>query len=312
MFISCGFFVVKNPRDLLKGDFRMQKHYQKVKAILGGILVANLMVAVIKLVVGSMIQSASLIADGYHSLSDGSSNIVGLIGVGLASKPVDEDHPYGHHKFETLSSLFISAMLFFIAGKILMDAAGSLMDPKMPEVTLSSVFALVFTLGVNIAISTYEYKMGKKLNSYVLMSDALHTRSDIFISSGVLLGLMAISLGMPAIVDPIISIVISGFIVKAGIEIFTQTVGVLTDRATVDPLEVEKIVMNLEYVKGVHKIRSRGSQSRIFVELHVLVNPEINVVAAHHLSHEIQDQLRELIQPELEANVHIEPYEEKR
>lgn len=289
----------------------MDQHYQKVKKILGAILVANLLVAIIKLVVGSMIQSASLVADGYHSLSDGSSNIVGLIGVGLASKPVDEDHPYGHHKFETLSSLFISAMLFFIAGKILVDATGNLMHPKAPVVTLESILALVFTLGVNIAISTYEYNAGKKLNSYVLMSDALHTRSDIFISSGVLIGLVAMSLGLPAIVDPLISIVISGFIIKAGIEIFTQTVGVLTDRATVDPVQVETIVMGLNHVKGVHKIRSRGSQSRIFVELHVLVEPEINVIAAHQLSHEIQDQLRNLIQPELEANVHIEPFEKK-
>lgn len=289
----------------------MNHHYQKVKIILGGILGANLLVAVIKLVVGTMIQSASLTADGYHSLSDGSSNIVGLIGVGLASKPVDEDHPYGHHKFETLSSLFIAAMLFIIAAKIFLDAVKNLLHPATPQVTVESILALLLTLGINIAISTYEYRMGKKLNSYVLMSDALHTRSDIFISLGVLIGLIAMTLGVPALIDPIISMVISVFIVKAGIEIFSQTVGVLTDKATVDSEQVKAVALNFPHVKDVHKIRSRGSQSGIYVELHVLVDPEINVVTAHKLSHDIQDQLRQAIQPELEANVHIEPYEEK-
>lgn len=289
----------------------MSKHYQKVKVILAGILGANLLVAFIKLVVGTMIQSASLTADGYHSLSDGSSNIVGLIGVGLASKPVDEDHPYGHHKFETLSSLFIAAMLFILAGKIFLDAIKNLLNPVAPQVTLESILALVFTLAINIGISTYEYRMGRKLNSYVLMSDALHTRSDIFISIGVFIGLIAMKMGVPAIVDPIISMVISLFIVKAGLEIFTQTVGILTDKATVEVEQVKSVVLGFTHVRDVHKIRSRGSQSGIYVELHVLVDPEINVITAHKLSHDIQDKLREVIQPELEANVHIEPYEEK-
>lgn len=291
-----------------KERFNISVHYQKVKLILWGILGANFLVAFIKLFVGLMIQSASLTADGYHSLSDGSSNIVGLIGVGFAAKPVDEDHPYGHHKFENLTSLFISAMLFFIAGKIFVDAAANLMNPKTPEVSLISLLALVFTLGVNILVSTYEYRAGKALNSYVLMSDATHTKSDIFISCGVLLTLVGVKLGLPPVIDPVISMVISVFIVKAGIEIFLPTVGILTDKATVDPDQVKSVVMAFEHVKDVHKIRSRGSQSSIYVELHVLVTPTIDVETAHKLSHDIQDELRHAIQPELEANIHIEPY----
>jgi len=100
----------------------MADNYKKVTKILWIILFANYLVSLIKIVVGNMIHSSSLVADGFHSFADGSSNIAGLIGVKIASKPVDKDHPYGHKKFEMLSSLFISGMLFFISGKIILDA----------------------------------------------------------------------------------------------------------------------------------------------------------------------------------------------
>jgi cation diffusion facilitator family transporter len=96
--------------------------YKKVRQVLWLILFANLAVAVLKIVVGTFVHSASMTADGFHSLTDGSSNIVGIIGIRLASKPVDEDHPYGHRKFETLAGLFIAGMLFFIGGKIIVEA----------------------------------------------------------------------------------------------------------------------------------------------------------------------------------------------
>ena len=135
--------------------------FRKVQLVLFVILFANLLVAALKIVVGSLINSASMTADGFHSLSDGMSNVIGLIGIRLAMKPKDSDHPYGHNKFETLAGLFISGMLFFVGGKVIYDAIGRFQNPVELDITLPSLIAMVLTLAINIVVSTMEYKKGK-------------------------------------------------------------------------------------------------------------------------------------------------------
>ena len=175
-------------------------NYKKVKQVLWIILFANFTVALLKIIIGKSIKSSSMTADGFHSISDGSSNIVGLIGITLASKPIDKDHPYGHNKFEVMSSLFIGAMLVFIAGKVVFDALSRFINVVTPNISIGSLIALIITLGINIFVCNYEYKKGKKLNSYILVSDSLHTKSDIFVSVGVLVTLIRIKLGLPSII----------------------------------------------------------------------------------------------------------------
>ena len=123
----------------------MEKRFRKIRTVLWIILFANFLSALVKMVVGSMIKSVSLTADGYHSLTDGSSNIVGLIAIYLGAKPVDEDHPYGHKKFETLAALLIAVMLGFLGCKILFGAALRLANPVLPEVSVESLLALSAT-----------------------------------------------------------------------------------------------------------------------------------------------------------------------
>ncbi|AHM57907.1 putative Co/Zn/Cd cation transporter (plasmid) [Peptoclostridium acidaminophilum DSM 3953] len=284
--------------------------YKKVKKILWIILLANLFVAVLKIVIGMMISSASMTADGYHSLSDGSSNIVGLIGISIAAKPVDEDHPYGHKKFETLSGLFIAGMLFFIAGKVILDAFGRFANPVMPEVNIESIVALVITLIINIAVSTIELREGRKLGSDILVADSTHTRSDIFISIGVLATLVGIKLGMPAIIDPIASLVVAGFILHASYEIFNHASGVLVDKSAVCDKKVCEIVMGFDEVKDVHHIRSRGREDDIHIDMHVMTDPNMTVQEAHVLSHRIEKRIKDEINHNTQVIVHIEPYVE--
>ena len=126
-----------------------KSNYRQVRWILWIILFANFCVAAIKMVVGSIIKSARLTADGYHSLTDGSSNIVGLIGIFLASRPVDADHPYGHRKMETLTGIFIAVMLTVIGVKVILDAFSRFANPEVPVVTLVSLLSLLGTLAVN-------------------------------------------------------------------------------------------------------------------------------------------------------------------
>ena len=255
--------------------------YKQVQTVLFVILIANLVVAVLKIAVGTIINSASMTADGFHSLSDGSSNIVGLIGIKLASKPKDEDHPYGHSKFETLASLFICAMLFAVAGKVIIDAIDKFRNPMPPDITLASLLVMIFTLIVNLFVTTIEYKQGKKLQSQILVSDSMHTRSDIYVSVGVLGTLVGVKLGLPPVIDPIASLIVSGFIIYAGYEIFQESRNILVDHAVVDTEEITKLVLGFKQVRGIHNIRSRGSQNYIHIDLHLLVDPDMKVEDSH-------------------------------
>ena len=289
----------------------MENNYKKVKQVLWSILFANFGVALLKIIIGTMIKSASMTADGFHSISDGTSNIVGLIGIGIASKPRDKDHPYGHDKFEVISGLFIGAMLLFLGGKIVLDALSSFRNPVVPEITTASLIALVITLIINIFVSKYEYKAGKKLNSYILISDSLHTKSDIFVSIGVLVTLIGVKLGLPPIIDPIASLVVAGFIIHASYEIFQSTIDVLVDKAIVDDEEVVKVLKEFDEIKAYHDIRSRGSENNIHLDMHVMVEPSMTVEDAHRLSHDIEDKIREITNENSQVIVHIEPYYEK-
>ena len=132
--------------------------YKKVKNILLFILVANLVVAFLKLIVGSYINSSSVLADGFHSLSDSASNIVGIVGISIAARPRDKKHPYGHTKFEMLSSLFIGIMMVFIALKIMGEAVLNIKNPESLNMTNVSIVILVITLIINIIVSKYEYR----------------------------------------------------------------------------------------------------------------------------------------------------------
>ena len=289
----------------------MENNYKKVKQVLWTILFANFGVALLKIIIGTMIKSASMTADGFHSISDGTSNIVGLIGIGIASKPRDKDHPYGHEKFEVISGLFIGAMLLFLGGKIVLDALTSFKNPVVPEITTASLIALVITLIINIFVSSYEYKEGKKLNSYILISDSVHTKSDIFVSIGVLVTLIGVKLGLPPIIDPIASLVVAGFIIHASYEIFQSTIDVLVDKAVVDDEDVVKVLKEFDEIKAYHDIRSRGSESNIHLDMHVMVEPSMTVEDAHRLSHDIEDKIREITNENSQVIVHIEPYYEK-
>lgn len=289
----------------------MQSDYRQVKRVLWLILLANFIVALLKIVVGIAIRSTSMTADGFHSIADTTSNILGIIGIILASKPTDKEHPYGHSKFEVISGLFIGAMLLFLAGKIIVDALESFRNPVVPAITIESLIALFITLFINIFVSNYEYKMGKRLNSYILISDSLHTKSDIFVSIGVLVTLLGVKFGLPIIIDPIVSLVVAGFILYASYEIFKSTINVLVDKAIIDDKDVISVLYTFKEIKTYHNIRSRGSENNIYIDMHIMVDPNMTVENAHKLSHDIEDKIRKIVNENAQVIIHIEPYYEK-
>lgn len=285
-----------------------EEMYIKVKFVLWLILFANLGVAAIKIILGYLINSTSLSTDGIHSLSDGLSNIVGIIGITIASKPVDKNHPYGHKKSEMVASLFIGVMLLILGLKTLYTGINRFIEPKDLNITLISLISLVVTIFINIFVASYERKKGKQYNSYILISDSIHTKSDILISVGVLISLLGIKLGLPLIVDSIISIIISIFILYSSYEIFKESIGILLDQAVVDEGEIIEILNSFEEIEDIHKIRSRGSSNDMYIDMHIMIDPNTTTEESHRLTHEIEAEIKSKINQNCQVIIHVEPY----
>ncbi|MDI6605310.1 MAG: cation diffusion facilitator family transporter [Thermoanaerobacteraceae bacterium] len=283
--------------------------FKKIKQVLILILFLNLLVAFLKMFYGFYINSTSLIADGYHSFSDSSGNVIGLIGICFASKPEDEDHPYGHKKFETFASIFISVMLFVVSFDILKNAYARFLNPIEPRVTIESLLIMILTLTINVFVFTYEYKQGIKLKSDILISDSLHTKSDIFVSVSVLITLLALRFGITPYIDPVMSIFISIFIIRAGIKIIKHSSDILCDRIVVDSKKIHDIAVGIKGVLACHQIRSRGREDDINIDLHIMVAPDNDIKTAHDISSELEKKLKKEIPGVGKVLIHIEPYE---
>lgn len=284
----------------------MQKQVSRVLWIT---LFLNLLVSGIKISIGLVTRIQSILADGYHSLSDSSSNIIGLISTRISNKPVDEDHAYGHQRYETLATLVIVALLVFLGIEVISKAISNLLNPTEPSFSLVAIFLMIFTLIVNMFVTFSETHFGKKYKSTILIADAKHTASDIYITIGVLTNLVAITVfNAPLWLDSITSLVIAVVIFKTAYGIFLSSSKELTDAIAVDPHEIEEVVLKNIYVEEVHKIRSRKSGNHVFIDFHVKTDPQMLLVQAHQLSHDLEDSLKQAFDGyEVSAVVHVEP-----
>ncbi|MCX5702750.1 MAG: cation diffusion facilitator family transporter [Candidatus Omnitrophica bacterium] len=283
------------------------KHYSRIRRILIGILVLNWAVALAKIIYGLMSRCESMTADGFHSLSDGASNIIGLVGIHFACQPIDRDHPYGHKKYETFFSLGISALLFILAFNLAKGGVIHLFNPTSPKIDIKNFVIMAATMCINLGVMTYEYRKGKILQSDLLISDSMHTKADIFTSLAVIIALIAVKLGYP-IIDPIVTVIIALFIVHAGYDIMQQSSRVLCDTAVfMDVKRIEDTVLQIKGVKTCHKIRTRGRPDDIYVDLHVQVNPGMHIDDAHKVSYAIEEALKKNIPEITDVVVHMEP-----
>jgi len=290
----------------------MNKIYAQIKKVLWWILLANLAVAIAKILVGMSINSTSVLADGFHSVTDGSGNIVGLIGIAFASKPVDQDHPYGHAKYEMLGSLIIAAVLVFLSFEIVLEAYSKFMNPVTPNISALSLIVMVSTLAINLFVTIIEHKEGVRLGSTILTSDAMHTRSDVFVTIGVIISLVMVKLGLPIWIDPLVSLVVVAFILKAAYGIFSDSSKILLDSKVIEEEEILRILKPLPQIKGVHDIRSRGTKQYVFIDMHILMDDRMPLNESHELAHQIeqliQDNYSDLM---VQVITHMEPYLEE-
>ncbi len=283
----------------------------KIRRVLLYTLFLNITVAAVKTGYGYTINSVSMLSDGFHSFFDGTSNIIGLAGIWLASRPPDSTHPYGHRKFETLSTIAIAVLIFAAAAVILKEAYSRLTAPQDIEVTITAFIIMAITLLVNIWVMAYESRKGRELKSEFLLADALHTKTDIFISISVIISLIAAKMGHPG-VDIIAAILITVLIARMGFSILKSAAQVLTDGACMDPEEIKRVVMNVDGVRDSHDIRTRGVEDFVNIDLHVLIDPETKTSDAHGIAHEVENAVKKEFPSVRDIIVHIEPFNKKR
>jgi cation diffusion facilitator family transporter len=284
--------------------------YHRIRMVLIYVLVANIAVALGKGIVGYMDGSIGMVADGFHSLMDGSSNVIGLIGISLASRPRDEDHSYGHSKFETFASMGIVLLLTITAVQIGESVYGRLTseNPSTPEVGTLAFVVMGVTIAVNIAVSLYERDQGKKLSSVFLVADSRHTLSDVYVSISVIASLVAVRMGYPMI-DALVGGFIAIVIAYAAFKIMKEASFVLLDKAVVDPKQIEEICLagGEAEILGCHKIRTRGSEAGYWIDLHLLVEPDITTRRSHDIASHVERRLKNFFGEQTDVIIHIEP-----
>jgi len=274
--------------------------------VLWRVLVLNLVVAAAKIAFGAITNTVSILSDGFHSLTDSASNVVALVGISVAGRPPDDDHPYGHRKFETLAATAIAVFLVLVMVEVGETAFGRLRNPSTPRVTAVSFAVMILTLIVNLLVVIYEARAGRRLRSEVLLADARHTRSDVLTSLTVIAALIGVRLGWPML-DPLASLVVAGFIGYTGYQVARDTSFILSDRIVKNEAELRAVVMGVPGLLGCHHIRTRGSADHVFLDLHIWMAADTPLDEAHERSHVVKDRLMASF-PELrDVVIHIEP-----
>ncbi|MBI5892534.1 MAG: cation transporter [Deltaproteobacteria bacterium] len=281
----------------------------EIKKVLWLTLLLNLFIAVIKIFYGYLTGLNSMQADGFHSLFDGMSNVIGLIGTWLAARPPDIKHHYGHKKFETMATIGIATLLFLTCFEIFTRAVAGFWNHPHYTITNMSFIIITATMGVNIFAAIYEYRKGKEFKSDFLIADAKHTLSDLFASIAVLISLIAVKIGYP-IVDPISAILIAIMIGRLGYSIVKEASDVLLDASPLidkDISRIEDIAMSQNGVEKCYNIRARGRADAVYIDCCLLVSPEMSIGDAHKAATIVEQRIKAEVANVVDVVVHIEP-----
>lgn len=277
-----------------------------VRRVLWITLALNLAVSGAKILVGKLSGSLSMVADGYHSLVDGSNNVIGLIVLAFAYAPPDRGHPYGHRKFETAATLGIGAALLGLAYQVVEGALVGFRHARLPEIGPLNWAVMAATLGVNVYVSWYEAREGRRLGSEYLLADAVHTRSDIYVTLGVMASFAGARAGVPW-VDSVIAVGIAMFIASLAVRILIGSFNVLTDRAVLPAESLSAAVLAVPGVKGCRHVRTRGGPDAVYVDLVVFLDGDLPLRAAHDVADRIEDALKTAHPQIVDVVVHLEP-----
>jgi cation diffusion facilitator family transporter len=281
---------------------------RRVRRILFWIFWANLLLVGVKIGVGWAIGSLSVLGDAAHSGTDALNNLIALAAIYFAAAPPDEDHPYGHGKFETLGALVIAGFLSITCFELLKSATVRLIrgiEPPHPNNIAIAILAA--TMFLNVGIAYYERRRGKELRSELLLADARHTQADVWVTLSVLAGLGLVRLGWGQ-ADAVLAVIVAFVIADSGYQILRRSIPVLVDQRAVDAERVYEIASAVDGVESVSSIRSRGRPGEGYAELTVRVQPATQVRQAHAIADEVERRVAEGLRLK-DVIVHVEPSE---
>jgi cation diffusion facilitator family transporter len=282
-------------------------HKKEVKNVLLLAFFLNILLAIAKLTYGVITGTLTMVADGIHSIMDGFGSLMGIVTVEYASRPSDHDHHYGHKKYEMLGAIGI-AMLVALAGwEMMRRGIDRFQHPTESTFHMWGVWVAVGTITINYLLSRYERKKGNEYNSHILKADSIHTATDIWVSISVLASLIAIRFKLQWI-DTVLSLTIALYFFYASYSLIKENVLVLTDAAFLDVEKIKNLALKENGVISCHRVRTRGTPSNAYVDLHIQVAPETTTLTSHRLAHNIEDRILKEIPGVVEVLVHTEPF----
>ncbi len=279
---------------------------EAIRRVLIITLVLNLLVAIVKIVLGLISGALAIAADGLHSLIDSSGNVIGLVANHIAWQPADDDHPYGHRRFEALATLIIGALLLFTASEIIRGAIEQLTTGASLTITPLMFAVMVGTLVINIAVNRYQVQQGERLQSTILLADAANTGADVVVTISVLISMALVALGW-SWADVVMALAVVVFILRAAWDIIRQTARILVDTAPYSADELRDMVAHVEGVEHIVRARSRGPRDAAHIDIDVQVSPGMTVVDAAHVADAIRDSLNSQLEGVDEIEVHFTP-----
>ena len=278
--------------------------------VLGGII--DLLLGAAKLAIGIIAHSAALVADAIHSLSDLFSDIIVWLGVRAGEQGPDEDHPYGHRRYETLATLVVGILITTTALGIIADALWRLQEREITNPSMTALVVAIISVVVKEGLFRITRKQARDHNMHILDANAQHHRSDALSSVVVVVGLIGVASGI-SILDLIAALVVGMMLLRIGLKIFGNSIHEMTE-AGVDgdkKTMIEKVIMAEKGVEAVHLLRTRRISDDTIAEVHVQVNPRISVTVGHQIAERDRTSMVENIPHFVEATVHIDPEDDE-
>ena len=274
-------------------------------------IIGNILLSVMKLIAGFIAHSNAMISDAIHSASDVFSTFVVIIGIKLASKKADKEHPYGHERLECVAAIVLSMVLFITGFGIGAAALKNITSGDYNNIVVPGILALVAAI-VSIvskeAMYWYTRYNAKRIDSSALMADAWHHRSDAFSSIGALIGIAGARLGFP-IMDSIASLIIFVFIIKAAYDIFKDAIDKMVDHACDDATvsQIRECVMMHEDVLGIDMLQTRIFGNKIYVDLEIETDGSYTLSKAHTIAETVHDDIEKSFPKVKHIMVHVNP-----
>lgn len=290
----------------------METEFQKVANRVSFVtIIGNIVLSVLKLMAGVVAHSSAMISDAIHSASDVFSTIIVIVGIKLASKEADKEHPYGHERMECVAAIVLAMVLFITGLGIGLEALETILASNYKSIQVPGKLALIAAI-VSIvskeAMYWYTRYHAKRIDSGALMADAWHHRSDALSSIGAFIGIGGAMLGFP-VMDAVASLVIFGFVVKAAYDIFMDAIDKMVDHSCDDETEkqIYDCVMSNEEVMGIDMLHTRIFGNKIYVDVEILVNGSYTLQKAHEIAEDVHDDIEESFPKVKHIMVHVHP-----